>query len=59
MKTPYANAMSESESWIRHQLCNGFFAYCAMDCCVGLLEKSKKKHGSFCMIWHYHRRTRI
>ena len=43
MKTPNANAMSVSESWIRHQLCNGFFAYCAMDCCVGLLEKAKKQ----------------
>ena len=41
MKTPAANAMSESESWICHQLCSGFFAYCVMDCCVGLLEKAK------------------
>ena len=41
MKTPAANAMSESESWICHQLCGGFFAYCVMDCCVGLLEKAK------------------
>ena len=51
MKTPNANAMSESESWICHQLglCSGFFAYCAMDCCVDLLEKAKK-HCSFCMI---------
>ena len=42
MKTLNANAISESESWIRHQLCNGFFADCAMDCCVGLQEKAKK-----------------
>ena len=49
MKTPNANAMSETESWICHQLCSGFFAYCAMDCCVDLLEKAKK-HCSFCMI---------
>ena len=51
MKTPNANAMSESESWICHQLgqCRGFFAYWAMDCSVGLLEKAKK-HSSFCMI---------
>ena len=43
MKTPTANAMSESESWISHQLglCSGFFASCAMDCCVDLLEKAK------------------
>ena len=34
--------MSESESWICHQLCSGVFAYCAMDCCVDLLEKAKK-----------------
>ena len=43
------NALSETESWICHQLCSGFFAYCAMDCCVDLLEKAKK-HCSFCMI---------
>ena len=42
MKTPNANAMSETESWICHQLCSGFFAYYAMDCCVDLLEKAKK-----------------
>ena len=42
-------AMSETESWLCHQLCSGFFAYCAMDCCVDLLEKAKK-HCSFCMI---------
>ena len=44
MKTPNANATSESESWICHQLglSSGFFAYCAMDCCVDLLEKAKK-----------------
>ena len=42
MKTPNVNAMSETESWICHQLCSGFFAYCAMDCCVDLLEKAKK-----------------
>ena len=43
MKTPTANAVSESESWVCHQLgrCIGIFAYCAMDCCVGLLEKAK------------------
>ena len=49
MKTPNVNAMSETDSWICHQLCSGFFAYCAMDCCVDLLEKAKK-HCSFCMI---------
>ena len=51
MKTPNANAMSESKSGICHQLdlCSGFFAYCAMDCCVDLLEKAKE-HCSFCMI---------
>ena len=32
MKTPNVNAVSETESWICHQLCGGFFAYCAMDC---------------------------
>ena len=42
MKTTNVNAMSETESWICHQLCSGFFAYCAMDCCVDLLEKAKK-----------------
>ena len=42
MKTPNVNAMSETESWICHQLCSGFFAYCAMDCFVDLLENSKK-----------------
>ena len=42
MKTPNVNAMSESESWICHQLCSGIFAYCAMDYCVDLLEKAKK-----------------
>ena len=41
MKTPNANAMSESESWICHQLCSEVFAYCAIDCCVDLLEKAK------------------
>ena len=41
MRTPNANAMSESENSICHQLYNGFFAYCAMDSCVGLLEKAK------------------
>ena len=46
---PNVNAMSETESWICHQLCSGCFAYCAMDCCVDLLEKAKK-HCSFCMI---------
>ena len=40
--TPNVNAMSESGSWICHQLCSGFFAYCAMDCCVDLLKKAKK-----------------
>ena len=40
MKTPNVNAMSETESWICHQLCSGFFA-CAMDCCVDLMEKAK------------------
>ena len=49
MKTPNVNAMSETESWIYHQLCSGVFAYCAMDCSVDLLEK-EKKHSSFCMI---------
>ena len=49
MKTPNVNAVNENESWICHQLCSGFFAYCAMDCCVDLLEKAKK-HCSFCMI---------
>ena len=49
LKTPNVNAMSETESWICHQSCSGFFAYCAMDCCVDLLEKAKK-HCSFCMI---------
>ena len=42
MKTPNVDAMSETESWICHQLCSGFFAYYAMDCCVDLLEKAKK-----------------
>ena len=42
MKTPNVNAMSETESWNCHQLCSGFFAYGAMDCCVDLLEKAKK-----------------
>ena len=42
MKTPNVNSMRETESWICHQLCSGFFAYCAMDCCVDLLEKAKK-----------------
>ena len=42
MKIPNVNAMSETESWICHQLCSGFFAYCAMDCCVDLLEKANK-----------------
>ena len=42
MKTPNVKAMSETESWICHQLCSGFFAYCAMDCCVDLLEKANK-----------------
>ena len=42
MKTPNVNTMSETESWICHQLCSGFFAYCAMDCCVDLLEKANK-----------------
>ena len=41
MKTPNVNAMSETESWICHQLCSGFFAYCAMDCSVDLQEKAK------------------
>ena len=41
MKTPNVNVMSESERWICHQLCSGVFAYCAMDCCVDLLEKAK------------------
>ena len=41
MKTPNVNAMSGTESWTCHQLCSGFFAYCAMDCCVDLLEKAK------------------
>ena len=41
MKTPNVNSMSESESWICHQLCSGFFAYFAMDCCVDLLETAK------------------
>ena len=49
VKTSNLNAMSETESWICHQLCSGFFAYCAMDCCVDLLEKAKT-HCSFCMI---------
>ena len=49
MKTPNVNAMSETENWICHQLCSGFFAYCAMDCSVDLLQKAKK-HCSFCMI---------
>ena len=44
MKTPNVNAMSEFESWNCHQLCSGFFAYCAMDCCVDLLEKAKKHY---------------
>ena len=48
MKTPNVNGMSETESWICHQLCSGFIAYCAMDCCVDLLEKAKKNR--FCMI---------
>ena len=42
MKTPNVNAISEYESWICHQLCSGFFSYCAMDCSVDLLEKAKK-----------------
>ena len=42
MKTPNVNAMSETESWICHPLCSGFLAYCAMDCCVDLLEKANK-----------------
>ena len=42
MKTPNVNAMSESESWNCNQLCSGFFAFCAVDCCVDLLEKAKK-----------------
>ena len=41
MKTTNVNAMSESESWIFYQLCSGFFAYCAMDCCV-IAGESKK-----------------
>ena len=41
MKTSNVNAMSETESWICHQLCSGVFAYCAMDRCVDLLEKAK------------------
>ena len=41
MKIPNVNAISEFESWICHQLCSEFFAYCAMDCCVDLLEKGK------------------
>ena len=47
MKTPNVNAMSASESWICHQLSSGFFAYCAMDCCVDLLEKAKKNIAVF------------
>ena len=47
MKTPNVNAMSETESWICHQLCSGFFAYCVMDCCVDLLEKAKKNIAVF------------
>ena len=42
MKTRMLMLLSETESWICHQLCSGFFAYCAMDCCVDLLEKAKK-----------------
>ena len=42
MMTPNVNAMSESESWICYQLCSGFFAYRAVDCCVDLLEKAKR-----------------
>ena len=34
--------LSETESWICHQLCSGFFAYCAMDCRIDLLKKAKK-----------------
>ena len=61
MNTPNVNAMSESESWICHQLlglvivqigvdlCSGFFTYWAMDCCVGLPQKAKKTL-QFCMI---------
>ena len=49
MKTSNVNSVSETESWICHQLCSRGFAYCAMDCCVDLLEKAKK-HSSFCMI---------
>ena len=49
MKTPNVNAMSETESWICHQLCREFFAYCAMDCYVDLLEKAER-HCSFRMI---------
>ena len=41
MKTSNVNAMSETESWVYHQLCSGFFAYCAMDCSVDLLKKQK------------------
>ena len=47
MKTPNVIAMSETESWICHQLYSGFFAYCAMDCCVDLLEKAKKNIAVF------------
>ena len=44
MKTTNANAMSEFESGICHQLGlgSGCFACCVKDCCVGLLEKAKK-----------------
>ena len=47
MKTPNVNAMSESESWNCDQLCSGFFAFCAVDCCVDLLEKAKKNIAVF------------
>ena len=30
MKTLNVNATSETESWICHQLCSGFLAYCAI-----------------------------
>ena len=45
-ETSNVKAMSESESWICHQLCSGCFVYWAMDCCVDLLEKAKN-HCSF------------
>ena len=47
MKTPNVNALSESESWNCNQLCSGFFAYGAMDCCVDLLEKANKNIAVF------------